>query len=305
MLISGFHYPLATEPFHWPSLDLTTAVWGNLVGRGVPAVLVPWATLAIFPIVLFGVKLIGVRAMARLDLGEDRVAVASVLAVTFAISFVIGTFLPYPGSTIAIVFLQPTLWILGLFALRPLDGWLERSTGEWRGLALWAILGLTWVQALVAFNFSHKASFSKDTAEALWDIRQASAANDVVAYSQSNLIEEPIWGDAAPSSNFSIMAMTGLDGYYLSEAYFTPFVVPGLRGRSATDVLAEAKSLYHQRHDDTEAFIKGSITSEGLARLANDHVRWIVASGEDLGEIPSSMKCWRRTRQVVIYHLPQ
>lgn len=303
MLVSGFHYPLATEPFHRPSLDFTTTVWGGLLRHALPSSLVPWAALVMFPIVLFGLKLFGIPPMMRLDLGEDRAAIATVFAIAFATSFAIGTFLPYPGSTIAIVFLQPTLWILGLFALRPIDDWLERSARKWPRWVLWAILGMTWLQVLMAFNFAHWASFSKDTAEALWDIRRASSPGDVVAYSQSTLVEEPMLGDAALSSNFSIMAMTGLDGYYLSEGYFTPFAVPGLSGRGTTDVLAKAKGLYQQRRDDTEAFIKGTITEAGLARLAKDHVRWIVVSGEELGEGVSSERPWKKTGQLVIYQL--
>ena len=54
-----------------------------------------------------------------------------VLALAFALSFVIGTFFPYQAfGGVGIVFLQPTLWILGLFSLRPIDAWLERRTEE-------------------------------------------------------------------------------------------------------------------------------------------------------------------------------
>lgn len=305
MLLSGFHYPLATEPFHLPSLNFPTAVWGSLLERGgVPQALLPWVALCVFPVLLLGVKLFGIGAMARFDLGEERhQAIATVLATAFVISFVIGLFLPYPGSTIAIVFLQPTLWIAALFALHPIHEWLERNAGRWPGLALWAILGLTWVQALLAFNLAHRASFDRDTAEALWQIQRDSAPDDVVAYTQSRLTEEPVWGGPVVSSNFSIMAMTGLDGYYLAENYFIPFAVAGLALRDGSDGVAEAKHLYQQRHEDTEAFIKGAITEQGRARLARDRVRWIVVSGEELGEASNAQNLWRRTGQVVIYQL--
>src|SRR5712692_1059028 len=92
--------------------------------------------------------------------------------------------------------------------------------------ALWGMLGLTCVQALVAFNFSSKAVFSQDTAHALQDIRLAAAPDDVVAYLPSGLTERPIWGHVQESTNFSIMAMTGLEGYFSSEEYSEFAAVP-------------------------------------------------------------------------------
>ena len=104
------------------------------------------------------------------------------------------------------------------------------------------MLGLTWVQALGAFNFSSKVAFDQDTAHALQDIRLAAAPDDVVAYLPSDLTASAIWGHAEESTNFAIMAMTGLDGYFSSEAYTKFFAVPGLSGRNPAEVLAQANA---------------------------------------------------------------
>jgi hypothetical protein len=302
MLLSGFHKSAPGFPFRGPNLEFPAAIWGQFLRRMMPAVLVPLASLIVFPIVAYGVKLFGLGAMARLDMGGDRHrGMAVVLAVSFALSFMIGAFFPYQGGDIGIVFLQPTLWILGLFSLRPIHAWLERNRGSWRRLALWGILALTWVQALGAFNFSSKVTFGQDTADALKDIRLAAAPNDVVAYLPSSLTASPIWGSPRQSTNFAIMAMTGLDGYFSSEAYSIISAAPGLEGSDPSGVLKQAKRLYEQRRDDVESFVTGNITDAASARLAEDHVRWIVVSDPTFQGVASSATPWRKTREIAVY----
>jgi hypothetical protein len=303
MLSAGFHNNAPGFPFRGPNLQFSTTVWGGLLGRITPAALVPWASLLMFPIVAYGVKLFGVRSMARLDLGgERRRGIAMVFALAFALSFVIGTFFPFRAfGGIGIIFLQPTLWILGLFSLHPLDAWLARQRGGWRPLALWGMLGLTWVQALGAFNFSNKLAFDRDTAQALQDIRLAAAPDDVVAYLPSALTDTPIWGHAEESTNFAVMAMTGLDGYFSSETYSKFFAVPGLSGRNPEEVLAQADRLYEQRRSDVGSFVKGDIDDAASARLAKDHVQWIVVSGDALQGISSPATPWRKTGEIEVY----
>jgi hypothetical protein len=306
MLLSGFHNVAPGFPFRGPNLEYPAAVWGALLGRMLPATLIPWASLIVLPVVAYGVKLFGAGAMARFDLGEERHrAIAMVFAIVFALSFVIGTFFPYQGvGGIAVVFLQPTLWILGLFSLHPIDAWLERNRGSWRPVVLWGMLGLTWVQALGAFNFSSKAAFDQDTAHALQDIRLAAAPDDVVAFLPTGLTERPIFGYPEQSTNYSITAMTGLDGYFSSETYSISFIVSSLSGSNAAEMLAQAGRVYQQRSDDVASFVKGNISDAASARLAKDQVRWIVVSGDALQGIASSGTPWRKTREIAVYRLP-
>ncbi len=307
MLLAGFHNTAPGFPFRGPNLEFSTAIWGTILGRLMPGALVPWASLIIFPIVAYGIKLLGLAPMARLDLGEDRHRpLAMVFAVTFALSFVIGTFFPYQAfGGVGIVFLQPTLWILGLFALRPINTWLGEGRGNWRAAALWGVLGLTWVQALAAFNFSHKIAFDKDTARALQEIRLTAAPDDVVAYLPSELSVTPIWGSPAASTNFAVTALTGLDGYFSSEPYSKFFAVPGLSGSDPAEVLAQAERLYEQRRDDVGSFVRGDINDAASTRLAKDHVEWIVVSGAAMQGISSSATPWRKSGEIVIYRLAQ
>jgi hypothetical protein len=305
MLFSGFHDPSAGFPFRGPNLEFSTAMWGNLLERSLPAVAIPWAALIMFPIFAYGIKLFGLGALGRLDLGEERYrGIAMVLAIVFVSSFVIGTFFPYNAlGGIAVIFIQPTLWILGLFSLRPIHFWLERNRGSLQPIILWSILGVTWVQALVSFNFSHKITFSSDTARVLADVRSVAAPDEVVAYLPSNVTQSAIWGHAGESTNFATTALTGLDGYFSSETYSTAFAVPGLNGRNRADVLARATQLYEQRSDNIQSFVNGNINELGFAYLHRDHVCWIVVAGKALQQVSSLATPWRKTRDLVVYSL--
>jgi hypothetical protein len=303
MFRAGFHNTAPGFPFSGPNLQFPVAAWGSLLDRILPTALVPWVALIMFPIFAYGIKLSGAGAMARLDLGEARHrTVAMVFALAFSLSFVIGTFFPYQAfGGVGIVFLQPTLWILGLFSLRPIYAWLERGRENWRAVVLCGILGLTWVQALAAFNFSNKISFDRETAQALQDIRATAAPDDVVAYLPSELIAIPIWGPPQESTNFAVTALTDLDGYFSSETYSKFFAVPGLSGHSSEDVLAQAEALYAQRRGDIESFIRGDMGDAAAARLAKDHVRWIVVSGRASQSVSSSAAAWRKTDEIAVY----
>jgi hypothetical protein len=305
MLVSGLHNPAPGFPFRGPNLEFPTAMWGGPLSRIMPSALVPWVALLLFPVVAYGLKLFGLGAMMRLDIGAERDrGIATVLAIACALSFVIGIFFPYAAlGGQGIIFIQPTLWILGLFSLAPIYRWLQQNKRSWRSVALWGMLGLTWAQALGAFNFSHKAAFSHDTVHVLQDIRAAAAPDDVVAYLPSNLIAKAILGRTGESTNFAIMAFTGLDGYFSSPTYCKFFAVPGLGGGNPAEVLASANRLCEQRRDDIESFIKGDISDTASARLAADRVRWIVISGVAMKKVSSSATPWREARDMVVYRV--
>jgi len=242
--------------------------------------------------------------MLRADLGEARNrSLATVLALVFALSFIIGAFFPYKSlGGVAIIFIQPTLWILGLFSLVPIVMWLERNRRWWH-VAVWGLLGIAWLQTLGAFNFGHRAAFSSETANAFREIRASNQPDEVVAYMPSTLVQNPVLGHATETTNFAMTALTGLDGYVSSETYSTAFAVPGLHGRDDLDVLAQARQIYEQRRQDVQSFLNGTINEAASARLRNGHVCWVVASGDALQPAISSPKPWRKTPDMVFYRL--
>jgi hypothetical protein len=305
MVFSGRHNPAPGFPFRGPNLEFTTFEWGPVLRHVMPGALVPLAALVLFPIVAYGIRLAGIPEMLRLDIGgTQHRGIATVLVTVFLLSFVIGTFFPYKAlGGIAVVFIQPTLWILGLFSLYPIGKWLQRNHGNWRPIALWGMLALTWIQTLAAFNLGHKAVFSRDTVSVLQEIRLAAAPDDVVAYLPSGITQQPIWGPAAETTTFAITAFTGLDGYVSSETYTTAFAVPGLRGGDEAQLLAQAEQIYKQRRSDIEAVVKGDLHDPAAARLLGDHVRWIVISTQNLHPGGSSPGSWKETADVAVYRL--
>ncbi|HVN18500.1 MAG TPA: hypothetical protein VMU05_07000 [Dongiaceae bacterium] len=304
MIFSGLHNPAQGFPFRGPNLDLSNSIWARWLGRLLPGAVVPLASLVFLPIMAYGIKLLGIGALLRLDLGETRHrGLAMLLAITLAISFLVGTFFPYQGTEVGGIFLQPTFCILGLFALAPIAAWLERNRTNWRSTALWALLALIWIQALAGFNFASKATFQDHSARALQDVRAAAMPDDVVAYLPGDITERAIWGYSQQSTNFSIMAFTGLDGYFSNEGYSTLSALAGLTGSTKEEIQEKARHLYKQRLSDVESFVRGENTQAVTARLASDHVRWIVISGEATQEISPSVSPWRKTSDIAIYKL--
>ncbi len=305
MLLSGFHNNAAGFPFRGPNLEFPVTLWGTELVHVLPMKLVPWAALIVLPIFAFGVKLFGLPALGRLDLGEgNRRSLALLLVLVFVVSFVVGVFFPYNAfGGAAVIFIQPTIWILALFCIRPLDAWFGRTRKTWYATAVWCVLGLTWVQALVSFNFARKAEFDHETARAFRDIHAAAGSEDVVAYLPSDLTERPILGRTSESTDFAVMAMTGLDGYFSSQGYSTFFAVPGIKGATPANIVAQAEQVYEQRVADVNSFLRGEIKPDARARLENDHVRWIVVSGESLHKISGAIKPWRTTPEIVVYRL--
>ena len=305
MLLSGFHENAPGFPFSGPNLQFPVSVWGPVLGHVITARLIPLAALIMLPIFAYGFRLFGLRAMAHLDLGdEDRRSLAMVLALVFVLSFLVGVFFPYNAfGGESFIFIQPSIWIMALFAIRPIDAWLTRQRGGWAAVAVWSVLALTWIQALASFNFAQRAEFSREAARALQDLHATADHEDVVAYLPDDLTERPILGDTGRATNFAILAMTGLDGYFSNEPYSIFFAVPGLSGTTSTDILARARRLYHQRVADVNSFISGNLTDAARDRLQGDHVRWIVISGQYLQNIPSSPTPWRNAGDLVIYRL--
>src|SRR6185437_14317325 len=267
--------------------------------------LVPLAALLLFPILAYGVRLFGVTRMMRADLGEMRHrGLATLLAIVFFLSFVIGVFFPFKGlGGVAVIFIQPTLWILGLFSLVPLMSWLGRARGAFWPAALWAVLAIAWVQTLGAFNFGRKAVFSRESVNVLREVHSSAPADEVIAYVPDGLTEVPVLGRQTETTSFSTTAFTGLDGYVSNEAYSTAFAVPGLHGRDDADVLAQAEEIYRLRRDDVHSFLSGPSTDAATARLTKDHVCWIAASGSALKDVSSALNPWKRTPDMALFKL--
>jgi hypothetical protein len=139
----------------------------------------------------------------------------------------------------------------------------------------------------------------------LEDVHLTATPDDVIAYQPSYITQRGIWGYTQYSTNYAVMAMTGLDGYFSSQTYSKFNAVPGLSGKTPEEVMSKAERLYEQRLADIESFIKGNITADASARLADDHVRWIVVAGDAMQGITSPATPWRKTREVAIYRLSQ
>jgi hypothetical protein len=308
MLSVGFRHIVPGVPLIGPNLDTPVDLWGDLFGHVVPSALLPLACSLFFPIGTYGIRLFGLRAMMRGQIaGLAHRGVGTMLAVAFALSFSLGTFFTFHdigGAPAEKILLQPTLWMLGIYALQPLLSWLERGRRSWRGVALWGMLGLTWVQSLAAFGYSQKVAFSADTASAFRDIRAAASPDDVIVYLPVSRRATPILGAPHEFLDYAVMAMTGLDGYFSDQAFSVSYALAGIAGNSASEISAAAAALYRQRTGDVDAYLKGNADSATLDRLSHDNVRWIVLGDGAARDLSPALRPWRQNPQISVYRLP-
>jgi hypothetical protein len=170
-------------------------------------------------------------------------------------------------------------------------------------LAVCGLLAVTWVQALASFNFSHELTFDQQTVRVFREMESSAAPDDVVAYLPSTETQRGILGPTEASTNFATTAMTGLDGYFCTESYSEAFAVPGMKGQTRAEVLAQAERFYQHRRELVESFLAGDIAAS--TELAQDHVAWVVAEGEALPAVSRSLKPWRKTGEIAVYRIPQ
>jgi hypothetical protein len=308
MVAVGLKHIAPGVPLSGPNLDTPVDIWGDLFGHVVPSALLPLACLIFFPIGTYGIRLFGLRAMMHGQIaGLAHRGVGMLLAVAFALSFALGTFFTFHdigGAPAEKILLQPTLWMLGIFALQPLLSWVERGRRSWRAVALWGMLGLTWLQSLAAFGFSQKVAFSAATAAAFRDIRAAASPDDVIVYLPVSRRATPILGAPREFLDFAVMAMTGLDGYFSDQAFSVSYALAGIAGNSAPEISAAAAALYRQRTGDIDAYLNGNADSATLERLSHDNVRWIVLGDGAPRGLSPALRPWRQDTEVSVYRLP-
>jgi len=299
---------LAGAPLSGPTLTMPINTWGGILSHLVPSTLVSFACLIMFPLVAYGVRLFGLRALLRGDIaGVMHHGVGKMLATAFVLSFVAGTFFSFHqigGAPDEKILLQPSLWMLGLFALPPLIAWLERDRRVWRGVALWGMLALTWAQSLLALDLGQRVTFSTDTVAAFRNMRMVSSADDVVAFLPVLRTGSAMAGEAQPFADFAITAMTGLPGYFGTKRYSIAYALSDVRGVSGADIVAAAQAVARRRAADVDMYLRDTANNAALRRLTQDHVRWIVLSGAARTRAAPTLTPWRKTPDMTVYRLP-
>ena len=203
---------------------LAVTKFGSLFARihsGAAVLLLSFAALVILS---YGLQLFGLKEMVMKcrDWRRPTALIATVLAAAFAVSFLAGMLLT--SSNIGevsnnIIFLQPTGWILGLFAAGTLARWAKPSPLGWRVGILAFLLLFAPIQGLIAFNFGYKVVIGRDLLQALRRVEEASNKSNVIAFEPANLPSRSILGTAPTANNFYFTALTGLRGYLSTPGY--------------------------------------------------------------------------------------
>lgn len=164
------------------------------------------------------------------------------------------------------MYLQPTAWMMALFAVSPLTRWLGEGKTGIRPAILSVVLCAGALQAFLSFNLSYKLTFSPAFMRAIELVRQEAEPSDVIAFWPGSLQTRTILSDAPKTNNSFIAALTGLRGYFNSPGYSENFSVASM----------SSVEPYETRRKIISDLMANKIDAYTVNRLTTQNVRWII-----------------------------
>lgn len=209
-----------------------------------------------------------------------------IISLSLGLLFSMGGFV---GGGNNLMFLQPSGWMLALFAVPPIVAWVQRGSSNFRSILAAILLLIGAVHDFATFNFGHRVGLGRDFVEALSEMRQMSQPDDVVVYWPEQVSSQPVLGHTSDANNFYVLAFTGLRAYYSAAAYTERLSAP-TRGRA----------IYEERASAMERIINGTADAQLIGRLNSDGVRWVVIAGPPPARLPPNVIDWRSTPDFTI-----
>lgn len=287
----------AASPIRWSPGEFAQMRYGWIFGdrHGLVPLL---GSVFIMAVLCYGVKLVGLWPMyKRTGLGVGcNGPLGAVLLVALMISLALGMLFSSSGqmgSGNAIMFLQPTAWIMALFAIFTLTRWVEHQRSWLRPVILAVLLLVGPLHAFSTFNLGYRVRFDPAYLAALESLRDEAAATDVVAYWPGRIQSQSVFGPAPAANNFFVAAFTGLRGYV---------AVPGY-SHFAASAGPSGGDIYRGRAELVEQFQDGKIDTDEIRRLFDDGVRWIVLEKAIEIAPKNGLKVWRSSPAFTILRI--
>jgi hypothetical protein len=261
-----------TSLFLWAPGEFLQSRYGWMFGgEGGGVTLV--ASVIIFLVVSYGVRLFGFWPMFAGHGFRFRSndAIAAIALVSVILSMALGL-LFVNKDVIAnnnIIYLQPTGWIMSLFATYPIVCWINQRKNVFRMTILAFFLLVGALQAIPTFNLSYKVVFEPQFVSALHRVGNEADGKDVIAYWPDSIMAKRVFGPAEDANNFYVSAFTGLRGYFSVKPYLQYFA--GGQGGS---------EVYERRSRLIRRILEGDTDHRIFERLVNDDVRWVVLPKE-------------------------
>jgi len=276
----------------WAPGSFAVRRWAAVIPESVGSTGTLLLSVALLVGLSYGLRLAGLPKMMTAQLRfKKHQPLALLLAVAAATSFAVGMLFAFRGPggiSNNIIFLQPTGWILGLFALVPIVRLMRggHRVGQWL-IVIAVLFGI--VQSFLAFNFANRIVISPATLAACEFVRTRSNPIDVVAFVPNSLVARGILGPDETLNNFYIPAFTGLRGYFSSENYT-------LLAIDAPD----SEKVYRERYRTVLRIAQGSYSPSLLDDVKSHGVRWLFMPNVGSRSDPSGVVAYRNPEVVVL-----
>jgi len=249
---------------------IAVAKYGYLIGERIPYLVSALLLTLSMVVISFGIKLIGVPSMFRQQMGpvaNPRLTLFITLLFAFNLSIALLFRWGDVSQISEIVFIQPTAWLLGLFAIVPLYQWMEQEPmRRYRKILLWLLILVPPVQGLLSANLSYRTVITSQELEAIGYIKSHAGPHDIVAFTPTTRKTEPIFVSGSFVHNFFIPALTGLRGYYSSDSY----------SKLQVQHYPQGMEDYARREALVKRICSSTATQQTVDALIADGVRWML-----------------------------
>jgi hypothetical protein len=280
----GMSHAGYASAIHFSYDAMAQYAFGALFER-LPGILRSAFSVAMFLVISYGLCLFGVPSLARgyINCLSTRRVIGALLAICFAVCFLLGFFIRYDVRSFAIniAILEPTVWLLAFFAVRPITSWLS-STGRFvRGCSVAFLVLIGPAQAIPLFNLGYKVVLSRQFVEAMDQIKRESALTDVVAAWPESVKAYGILGKPPEAANFYISALSGLRSYFSVRGY-------------TEQATGDDKEVYHKRYLRVLRVVTGRASAADIDLMRSQHVRWVVVLSSRAPAYPElGVTVWR------------
>lgn len=258
-------------PLHFDPGNIARFKHGTLFADHLPVGIAEIVGFSALGILIYGLRLPGFVALWRnrgrlgptLKLG---ILGASLLGLNLMLVFLFE-FEVAAGEDITYILLQPTPWLLGLFAIAPLGAWMDRGPfRKIKSFLIWTLVVLPPLQALLAVSLHSRTVIQPAEVQALELVERSAESTDVIVFRPGSRISERVLGNSTETHNFHVPALSGLRGYLSSEVYSQLFLIRA--GAPAGE--------YERRLTLVNALATGTAKEAQLQRLFEDGVRWVL-----------------------------
>lgn len=231
--------------------------------------LVTILSVLMFLLISYNIKLIGLFFVNKFPRKAGQSEIWSFLFYCYFISLIIGVFFEFGGVggiSSNIIFLQPTIYLMGILTIYPIFRIIQTiyTRQKYIAILVFFMLLVGPIQAVLAYNLSYKVEIKPELLSVLSNIRKQSTPDSIIAFSPTTIQAVSIYGDQPLVNNFYISALTGRRSFFSVDGYSMDYL------QNTHDRLD-----YETRKQIISSVALGDVTVKICSNLAQNKVSYV------------------------------